>query len=274
MTKPLHEQLREWVNESKMKGFYPTIVAAGEFGLDDDSLRNEERNLFLILADRIENEYYLLPCDEEGKPWKYMDECVYGENTYSVVGVDNERNVCVFYEGEYKWVHASRIKRPAPPVLDADGVPCKVGDTVWSITDREHEPLRVKELAKDNKFKADGCPDTFYFIASSFTREQPVFDADGVRICKSDTVWDIDSGEELTVEDFPNRKCGLVQCSGEDGDCDDHDAHNLTHQEPDSLEKLQDFIGALSNVHRNNQDLHLQLEKAYDMCTALIERGA
>lgn len=41
----------------------------------------------------------------------------------------------------------------------------------------------------------------------------------------------------------------------------------------DSLEKLQDLINAIDNVHgASNEELHLQLDKAYSMCTAIIER--
>lgn len=66
-----------------------------------------------------------------------------------------------------------------------------------------------------------------------------VLDADGVEIKVGDTVWDLDSGEKLTVVEFANREHGVIQCSNEEDEYyGDHDANNLTHREPDSLEKL------------------------------------
>lgn len=42
-----------------------------------------------------------------------------------------------------------RVKRPAPKVLDADGVPIRDGDTVWiipAVTDTPDEPHEVKHI--------------------------------------------------------------------------------------------------------------------------------
>lgn len=73
--------------------------------------------------------------------------------------------------------------------------------------------------------------------------EPKVLDADGVEIKVGDTVWGLDSGEKLTVVEFANREHGIVQCSnGEDEYYGDHDAHRLTHREPDSLKKLRDDL--------------------------------
>ncbi len=50
---------------------------------------------------------------------------------------------------------------------------------------------------------------------------------------------------------------------------------NLTHCMPESLEMLQDLINAIDNVYGSeNEELHLQLDKADSICTALMERGA
>ena len=45
--------------------------------------------------------------------------------------------------------YGERVKRPAPKVLDADGVPIKVGDTVYC--DGEDEPLRVSHTTDSTK---------------------------------------------------------------------------------------------------------------------------
>lgn len=73
--------------------------------------------------------------------------------------------------------------------------------------------------------------------------ELKILDADGVEIKVGDTVWDLDSGEKLTVVEFANREHGIIQCSNEEDEYySDHDAHRLTHREPDSLEKLRDDL--------------------------------
>lgn len=104
--------------------------------------------------------------------------------------------------------------------------------------------------------------------------KRPVFDANGERICKGDTVWDLDSGKRLHVEEFANRECGLVQCSNEeDGDCEDHDARRLTHREPDSLEKL---LERMEEYAQKNEG-YIDGSKVGDFSKelrALIERGA
>lgn len=66
-----------------------------------------------------------------------------------------------------------------------------------------------------------------------------VLDADGTPTEKGDTVWALDSGQAYEVVEFANRAAGLVQCrSLETGECEDIDAKNLTHKEPDTQEKI------------------------------------
>lgn len=166
------------------------------------------------------------------------------------------------------------VKRPAPKVLDADGVEIKVGDTVYptygiyqgilsNVLDADDEAAILIDVG--NSFEK--------YARTALTHELPVFDANGERICKGDTVWDLDSGERLHVEEFVNRECGLVQCSNEeDGDCEDHDARRLTHREPDSLEKLRDDLYTLAA--RDDGDIEVEIVIFADRLTALIERGA
>ena len=85
-------------------------------------------------------------------------------------------------------------------------------------------------------------------------------------------MWDLDTLEKLYVEEFANRKCGLIQCYNEkDGYCEDHNANRLTHREPDSLEKLRDDLMA---AHESWDGDPNKLVDYADRLTALIERGA
>lgn len=117
--------------------------------------------------------------------------------------------------------------------------------------------------------------------------ESKVLDADGVEIKVGDTVWDLDSGEKLTVVEFANREHGIIQCSNEEDEYySDHDAHRLTHREPDSLKKLRDdttkpprqyyadFIGhdvGLKDDEEINSAVHKHI---IDRVVAIMERDA
>lgn len=169
----------------------------------------------------------------------------------------------------YIWVNNGELSRPAPKVLDADDVEIKAGETLYRIT--TGEPVTVEALENVKCMEVlDAKGDSWN--AQFLTHERPVFDANGERICKGDTVWDLDSGERLHVEEFANRECGLVQCSNEEGgDCEDYDARRLTHREPDSLEKLRDDLYTLAA--RDDGDIEVEIVIFADRLTALIERG-
>lgn len=81
-----------------------------------------------------------------------------GEYVWFGDEVDNMRSTVIaveFFDGaitlssDFDHLHLSfgeRVKRPAPKVLDADGVEIKVGDTVWiisALTDTPDEPHEV-----------------------------------------------------------------------------------------------------------------------------------
>ena len=73
-----------------------------------------------------------------------------------------------------------RVKRPAPKVLDADGVPIKVGDTVWATYDgRKHIVMAVCSDGSLHPERAteDGCMVEYekgmWDFAKKVTHEQP-----------------------------------------------------------------------------------------------------
>lgn len=247
MEKLLHEQLREYATDK-------TILGIKCKGMDVIGISGSDAS---SLADEIEYYYIPRPRFEDGEPVQFGDDIeVHNQSglldkgiiqsfhpnkgpvwMISLVGCDHERLVrfdpktCI-------------IKRPAPKVLDADGVEIKVGDYGYGLIDvfdNRDDMLKVEKLECEYIVvsRANGGARPVPLDSAMFTHERPVFDANGERICKGDTVWDLDSGKRLHVEEFANRERGFVQCSNEeDGDCEDHDARRLTHREPDSLEKL------------------------------------
>ena len=87
---------------------------------------------------------------------------------------------CEDMSGRLYGKYGERVKRPAPKVLDADGVPIKVGDTVWATYNgRKHIVMAVcsdgslhPEMVTD-----DGCmveyEEGLWDFAKKVTHEQP-----------------------------------------------------------------------------------------------------
>ncbi len=124
----------------------------------------------------------------------------------SLVGYDHER--LVRFDPE-----TCAIKRPAPKVLDADGIEIKVGDTVWS---------------------------------RMFTEARG----------------------EMTVTGFTAPKDGSNVCVNTDAA---YRPEELTHKEPDSLEKLRDDLDGFMRDCEINAD---KVDEYIDRLTAIMERDA
>ena len=140
-----------------------------------------------------------------------------------------------------------RVKRPAPKVLDADGVPIKVDDTVWhedgselhvigfgDVQDGE-TMLVVEYAAGPTKWGEVRC------LSVTHTRPAPkVLDADGVEIKVGDTVRSSMYGDnDFTVSRF------VKNCKGETFVMVEEMWSGLppltvTHARPDSWERLEE----------------------------------
>lgn len=224
MTKPLHEQLRS-VDPSLCIGETLEKIQCGEA---DCTLTCSEctRAGLGALADRIENEYLPLPCDEEGKPWKVGDPVIttnHGEATVAGYLFDGTEWFlrCRFGRGITIYNVSTSCKRPDLPKLDVDGEKIEVGDTVYEV-----------ETGLES-------------LVTSTT----MMDSDGNTICCKDG------------------------CIGELH----YKPHELTHREPDSLEKIRDFV---RDEHENDRIAACKgsyipvLQEIDDRLTVLIERGA
>lgn len=232
---------------------------------DCDSCR---KTLAERIADEIERCYIPRPRFEDGEPVQGGEEFDGGYANYVVISLHHTDLYWIFddYAGDLTDIP---LERPTHKVYDADGVEIKVGDSVWSIADPDHEPLKVKELAENNKFKAEGSRDTVYFIAKSFTHERPIFDAEGVRICKGDTVYDVAgiNPEPMRVLSYGNALVLVISKSGIEKN---YEFNELTHREPDSLEKLRDDVFSLMIENEFKATAY----EIKDRFTVLIERGA
>lgn len=111
------------------------------------------------------------------------------------------------------------VKRPAPEVLDADGVEIKVGDTVWHEDGSElhvigfgdaqngETMLAVEYAAGPTKWGEVRC------LSVTHTRPAPkVLDADGVEIEVGDRIYSIETGNSYTVRSINGS--GTIEFNG------------------------------------------------------------
>ena len=112
--------------------------------------------MLTAIADRIDAERALpegieWPRFEDGPMVKIGDEVEYKGETMRVYLATFDADGWVLWcsrkgiDGRLSGSYGERVKRPAPKVLDADGVPIKVGDTVYC--DGEDEPLTVTSIS-------------------------------------------------------------------------------------------------------------------------------
>lgn len=127
------------------------------FGIDckEETCRDCMIKMMTAIADRIDAERALpegveWPRFEDGEPVKAGDEVEYGEETMrvrSVTFVANGWSLRCERRGVDGVLYGSfgeRVERPAPEVLDADGVPIKVGDVVYFAADKDDGALTVE----------------------------------------------------------------------------------------------------------------------------------
>lgn len=105
-----------------------------------------------ILTERERQVLEMWPRYEDGEPVMIGDgvDGLGGE----IIEVYIAENAAAIWNNFGNHMHLSlgeRVKRPAPEVLDADGVEIRVGDTVWIMpecTETPDEPYRVKGINK------------------------------------------------------------------------------------------------------------------------------
>lgn len=139
--KSLVEQLRS------IERFDGSCVIATALGMNCKNYSecfNCRNDAVIILADRIEREYLPRPRFDDGEPVQFGDEAQVRENFGGVYEMKYQHGKCVEvaigfdYDcsaSHYMVVEGERVKRPQHEILDADGVPIKVGDAVYLLTE-------------------------------------------------------------------------------------------------------------------------------------------
>lgn len=174
--------------------------------------------------------------------------------------------------------HGERVKRPAPKVLDAEGVEIRVGDTVWHVHDLDkftvtnpnnEENLSVSCMGEDGK--------EYCCYPNGLTHRAPVIAADGRPLREGETVYLTDSTTAFIVDDIMTREDGATVVHLEGG------AWNLpqylTHERPDSWERLEEDANAATCVYFGVSDKncggcgHYSWDCAYDKARDLVLRA-
>lgn len=157
----------EWLREKarsirRTEGFGCVQFMASEFGESCEGRRCADcyADLFGRIADRIDAERALpegveWPRFEDGEVVKVGDEVEFKGETMRVYLATFDADGWALWcsregiDGRLSGSFGERVKRPAPKVLDADGVPIEVGDTVYCDDDPE-------QLIVDS-FDGPGC---------------------------------------------------------------------------------------------------------------------
>lgn len=164
----------------------------------------------------------------------------------SVVGIDTEKWLRI---EDYK-----SVKRPAPKVLDADGVEIHVGDTVWHEDGSEQ---LVEEMNRYGVRCFDGDKRrTFNPKYLTHTRPAPkVLDADRVEIHVGDTIWyrslcTMGPMRKATVTGFGEHSLDgpLATLKDEAGRTWHIDPKKVTHVQPDSWERLEEDAEGIRQI--------------------------
>ena len=159
-----------------------------------------------------------------------------------------------------------------------EGKPWKIGDPVTPLNatseshvtgyiyDGEEWFLQYRWGGRDNECNERG---------KNCKRPQPkVYDADGVEIKVEDTVWSIKNGARFAVLNVTDGRLELAYFVDGIGYISTSwlNPDEVTHKEPDSLEKLQQFaVDSAAYAEGCEQDKFLEIA---DRLSALIERGA
>lgn len=282
MKKLLHERLRE-ADISDGLCIIPR--------LSDIECKNQKnclscyQNTAIKFADEIERDYTPKLRYEDGEPLKCGDKIDYKGETLTVYNYEIHHGLKFYYTlnlsngKSVKFYSGEIVRRPKPKVLDADGIEINVGDTVWNL---DMGSCGIVDTIEDEYFNPGKvivyCVNEYGYRLFAkhperLTHNEPILDADGVEIKVGNKVYDL-----LGMYDCPlavisiNDKAVTVSIPDGKG-YTNFTPDNLTHNEPDSLEKIIESMVAYSGEYVRPDTLEDQ--KIYEWVTrlnAILER--
>lgn len=152
------EWLRGIIDECGVSGTRSCTAIAEAFGIDckhEKTCRDCITKMMTAIADRIDAERALpegveWPRFEDGGLVRIGDELEFEGKTMLVCDATFYADGWALWcdredmSGRLHGSYGERVKRPAPKVLDADGVPIKVGDVVYFVADKDDGALTVE----------------------------------------------------------------------------------------------------------------------------------
>lgn len=137
------------------------MTERGDMDTKDFDARNEEKSRSVCerihaehagreLTERERRILDMWPKFEDGAPLMYEDEFKLGGEAHTAYGfnfgVYGRVSIGVEQGSHVRLPNGERVKRPAPKVVDADGVEIKVGDTVWHEDGSELRVIRFGDV--------------------------------------------------------------------------------------------------------------------------------
>lgn len=117
-----------------------------------------------LLKEAIDRYYLPRPLFDDGEPAQFGDRFVNdkgNDSTLSSLNYTKGAHGYVSANGGQRHEVTNRFRRPAQPVLDADGVPIEVGDTVWTINvPKGHDKCTVKGFKTFEEMGITDVPST------------------------------------------------------------------------------------------------------------------
>ena len=182
--------------------------------------------------------------------------------------------------GSQQLERGERVKRPAPKVLDADGVEIEIGDDLYSVEGmlKFHVSAIDKKsgrIATEAMFALDKWADP-----KMYTHRAPVLVADGKPLREGETVWHKGGNAHGVVESIDDGSLmHTVRYRSDDGEEYRDAAKDLTHERPDSWGRLENDANAAVCVYFGasvkdceNCD-HNSWECSYDKARDLVRRA-
>ena len=174
------------------------------------------------------------PRFEGGEPVRFLDDFErYGEeNGVSAVTMYSDGSFALNCRAYSK---GERVNRPAPKVLDADGVEVEVGDDLYSVEGmlKFHVSAIDKKsgrIATEAMFALDKWADP-----KMYTHSAPVLAADGRPLRVGETVWNVKTGREYVVVEPSYGKTVVVRLAKyDDAEGEQYAPDQLTHERPGS----------------------------------------
>lgn len=182
--------------------------------------------------------------------------------------------------------NGERVKRPAPKVLDADGVEIREKCDVWWICEGDErgvhaERLRVETICPNGLIECSpyNGGTWVYLEPSELYVNKPVPSSDGKPLRYGETVWSVDSGTRYTVEKITDELIP-VKCRSEMGSTVSLHPSQLTHERPESWGQLEKDATRLSPYYYARDVIGLDTDKMppkesrrIDMMRDLVRRA-